>query len=67
MSSPGKVTWGCHSVAMKLTQTNTSVEQTYFQIFNIKRYMYYVFLTIRICILYKKHWWSLVLSWQGDI
>ena len=51
MSTLGKVTWG-GDITTWLTQANTSVEQTYFQIFNITRYMYYVFLTIHIYIYY---------------
>ena len=46
-----RITWGCHDVVSWLIQANTSVGQTYFQIFNITRYMYNVFLTIRIYII----------------
>ena len=66
MSSLKRVTWGCHGIIVWLTQANTNVGQTYFLVFNIKRYMYYVFLTIRI-ILYKEHWWSLALPWPSDV
>ena len=52
ISSPIRVTWGCHGVIAWLTQANTSVGQSYFQVFNIDKLMYYVFFIIRTYIYY---------------